>query len=179
MIRKLNITHLFFFYILLLTLVSCKQETSGHTKITAHNELEDLSAIRGLYSEWSKAVESGNRQKYVDLLDENIVLIAPGASDIVGKENYANFLAPVFDNATYKIEPLGGHDIELLGDYALVRYDYIIRVTIKQGVTAIKGSEAALTEMKNNSKYLDVLKRQETGEWKVFRHMWNEGKKND
>ena len=154
----------------------CKQETIPF-RSNIDNRSADISGILRLYEKWAAAVESGDRQRYVNLLDENVALIAPGAQDIVGKENYAEFLMPVFANATYKIEPLGSFDIQLINDFALVRYDYVVRVSIKEGVETITNSDAALTQTMNNSKYLDVLRRNDSGEWKVFRHMWNEGPK--
>ena len=160
-------------------LASCYKQEDIPFKSSIHNRSTDISGILQLYEKWAAAVESGDRQQYLNLLDENVALIAPGAPDIVGKENYAEFLMPVFENATYKIEPLGSFDIQLLNDFALVRYDYIVHVSIKEGVDTITNSDAALTQTMNNSKYLDVLKRYGSGEWKVFRHMWNEGPKND
>ena len=156
---------------------SCNEHSDDFSKSKTYNTSKDESDILKLYENWATAVENGDRQQYVNLLDESVVLIAPGAPDIVGRENYAKFLSPVFENATYKIEPQGKFDIELLGDFALVRYDYIVNIVIKDGVDTITNSDAALTQLTNNSKYLDVLKRQNSGEWKVFRHMWNEGTK--
>jgi ketosteroid isomerase-like protein len=115
----------------------------------------------------------------VDLLDENITMVPPGATDIVGREAYATFLIPVFENAEYKIESLGDIDIQIEGDIALARYDYIVYVSMKAGVANITDSAAALDQMVNKSKYLDVLKRQADGGWKVLRHMWNEAPSND
>ena len=161
------------------TLASCYEQENTPSKSSIHNRSKDISGILQLYEKWAAAVESGDRQQYLNLLDENVALIAPGAPDIVGKENYAEFLIPVFENATYKIEQLGSFDIQLLNDFALVRYDYIVHVSIKEGVDTITNSDAALAQTINNSKYLDVLKRYDSGEWKVFRHMWNKGPKND
>ncbi len=160
-------------------LVSCDKQNDTLLASSISNEAKDELAILQLYENWTAAVENGDRQKYVNLLDENVVLVAPGAADIVGRKDYATFLSPVFENATYKIEPIRAFDIELLGDVALVRYDYLVHVTMKDGVNTITDSEAALTKLTNKSKYLDVLKRQASGEWRVFRHMWNEGSIND
>jgi ketosteroid isomerase-like protein len=50
---------------------------------------------------------------------------------------------------------------------------------MKAGVANITDSAAALDQMVNKSKYLDVLKRQADGGWKVLSHMWNEAPSND
>ncbi len=178
MISRKKIVY-FLFTLVFFALTSCDKREADSSKSHDQNISKDKSDILELYGKWAAAVEEGDRQQYVDILDENVVLIAPGAGDIVGKADYATFLFPVFENATYKIEPVGSFDIELLSDFAMVRYDYIVHVTMKEGFDNITNSDAALTKMTNNSKYLDVLKRQDSGDWKVFRHMWNEGPKND
>ena len=139
----------------------------------------DLAAIKQLYATWLIAVEEGDRQQYVNLLDENIIMIPPGAGDIMGRESYANFLIPVFGNAEYKVEPVGDIDIQILGNMALARYDYTIYVTMKAGIANITDSAAALDKLVNRSKYHDVLLRQTDGGWKVLRHMWNEAPNNE
>jgi ketosteroid isomerase-like protein len=160
-------------------LVACDNTPAVSDSQLAQQEITDQAAVAQLYATWLSAVEEGDRQQYVDLLDKNITMVPPGAADIVGREAYAKFLIPVFDNAEYKIEALGDIDIQIEGDIALARYDYIIYVSMKAGVANITDSAAALDQMVNKSKYLDVLKRQADGGWKVLRHMWNEAPSND
>lgn len=160
-------------------LVACDNTPAASDSQLAQQEITDQAAVAQLYATWLSAVEEGDRQQYVDLLDENITMVPPGAADIVGREAYAKFLIPVFDNAEYKIESLGDIDIQIEGDIALARYDYIVYVSMKAGVANITDSAAALDQMVNKSKYLDVLKRQADGGWKVLRHMWNEAPSND
>jgi ketosteroid isomerase-like protein len=64
--------------------------------------------------------------------------------------------------------------IDLLGDYALVRYDCVVHISMAEGMDKITDNQAALDQLVNKAKYLDVLKRQDAGEWKVYRHMWND-----
>ena len=137
--------------------------------------ISDEQLIRELYEKWNSAVETGNRSEYLDVLDEHIRMVPPGAMDIVGRDAYAAFLVPVFENAEYEITHLGEPEIEIAGDIALVRYDYIVNVNVKAGVDKITDSPAALSKQSNNAKYFDVLRRQPNGGWKVWRHMWNEG----
>jgi ketosteroid isomerase-like protein len=160
-------------------LAACDNTPAASDSQLAQQEITDKAAVAQLYATWLSAVEEGDRQQYVDLLDENITMVPPGAADIVGREAYAKFLIPVFDNAEYKIESLGDIDIQIEGDIALARYDYIVYVSMKAGVANITDSAAALDQMVNKSKYLDVLKRQADGGWKVLSHMWNEAPSND
>ena len=133
----------------------------------------DIVEIRELYRAWITAVESGDRDSYVSLLDENIRMIPPGAADVVGRDAYAEFLIPVFKNSEFSVTVLGDWDIEVLGDVALARYDYIIERRLR-GDVGRSDSRGAPNQLGSNSnKYFDVLLRQRDGTWKVFRHMWN------
>ena len=129
--------------------------------------------IRELYNSWVYAVDNSNREQYLSLLDDDIIMIPPGAKDVVGKAAYAEFLIPVFAGAEYKVERLGDYQIEIFGDCAVARYDYDIKITLKDGTEQIDQS-GALNQQSNNMKYHDVLIRRSDGNWKVLRHMWND-----
>jgi len=137
---------------------------------TEHN---DRDAIVTLYKAWNEAVENGNREGYLALLDQEIRMTPPGAPDIVGKNAYAEFLIPVFDSASYTITPVSDYDIEVLDDIALARYDYIVGVTLNEGVEGVEQA-GALNQQESNLKYSDVLRRQPDGSWRVLRHTWND-----
>ena len=132
----------------------------------------DVKANKQLYSKWKSAVEAGDINGYIANLNDNIRLIPPGTKDIKGIKAYEAFLVPVFQTATYKIITKTPHDIQVIGDWAFVRYDYEVRINLKN-VDKNINQEGALTQPINNSKYFDVLKRQQDGSWKVFTHMWN------
>jgi len=174
-----KVLRVFLSAVAMLLLVACDNDPRATDSQLAQQVITDRAAVAQLYATWRRAVEEGDRQQYVDLLDENITMVPPGATDIVGREAYATFLIPVFENAEYKIESLGDIDIQIEGDIALARYDYIVYVSMKAGVANITDSAAALDQMVNKSKYLDVLKRQADGGWKVLRHMWSEAPSND
>jgi ketosteroid isomerase-like protein len=134
---------------------------------------DDTKAIVALYKAWIVAVETGDRQGYLAHLDQNIRMTPPGAVDVINKASYAEFLVPVFDSASYKITPVGDYDIEILGDIAVARYDYIVSVFLNEGVEGVEQA-GALSQQESNLKYSDVLRRHEDGSWKVLRHTWND-----
>ncbi len=131
----------------------------------------DIAAIEELYAKWRVAVETGDIAGYVASLDDEIVMMPPGGQDVVGVAAYEAFLGPVFEMASYKITPVSPFDIEIMGDVALVRYDYVIRLTLADQDAA--PAAGALTAQVNASKYFDVARRQQDGGWKVYRHTWN------
>lgn len=131
----------------------------------------DIAAIEELYSKWRTAVETGNIAGYIASLDDEIIMIPPGGQDVAGIAAYEEFLGPVFQMASYKITPVTPFDIEIMGDVALVRYDYVVSLTLKNQDAA--PAAGALTAQVNASKYFDVARRQQGGGWKVVRHTWN------
>ena len=135
-----------------------------------NDSADDKKAIQELYQTWDIAVHSGDRDGYVALLDENIRMVPPGAKDVIGRDAYAEFLIPVFQYGKYEIVPRGDLEINVLGDIALTRYDYLVKVY--EGAT--KMQDGALTQESNDMKYSVVLRRQEDGTWKVLLHMWNQ-----
>ena len=131
---------------------------------------KDNSLIKKLYETWHEAVESSNIDGYINSLDKNITLIPPGGPVISGAENYREFLGPVFESATYKIQD-GEYDIEVIGDIAIVRSRQTVYLTFKDNANQIQ-SEGALQDNITTSDYLDILKRQEDGSWKCLVHTW-------
>jgi len=131
---------------------------------------KDNSLIKKLYETWHEAVESSNINGYINSLDKNITLIPPGGPVISGAENYREFLGPVFESATYKIQD-GEYDIEVIGDIAIVRSRQTVYLTFKDNANKIQ-SDGALQDNITTSDYLDVLKRQEDGSWKCLVHTW-------
>jgi len=123
----------------------------------------DIAAIRTLQASWNAAVEAGNIDGYVAVLDPEIELMPTDAPPVRGADNYRKFLQPVFVNDTYRIEAVGPTDIQVDGDLAYARYDYIIHRTPK-------GSAETFSTLR---KYLDVMRRQQDGSWRVYKHVWN------
>ena len=84
-----------------------------------HHERElDKMKINNLYDDWYIAVETSDIQGYVDSLDENIVLILQGGTDIIGKENYRTVLGPVLYVAAYELDHKTPKKIKFYGDIA-------------------------------------------------------------
>ena len=85
--------------------------------------------------------------------------------------SYADFLQPVFEAATYKIEVESYPKVTLAGDIAVTEYIYTIVLDLKnpdQGVA----EPGALTANRTTARYFDVLRKTEDG-WRVWRHTWH------
>lgn len=123
----------------------------------------DVAAIRQLQADWNAAVEQGSIEGYLAVLDAEVELMPTDAPPIRGRDNYGQFLQPVFKQDRYEVEVLAPSEIEVSGDIAYARYDYIIR-RFPAGVD---------DPVSSRRKFLDVLRRQEDGSWRVLKHIWN------
>jgi uncharacterized protein (TIGR02246 family) len=132
---------------------------------------DDAGAIRALYTEYKRAVESGDLAGYVRVLHPEVRLLPPGADAIVGAQNYARFLEPVMGSATYRIEVVRAPMIDVLGDVAYAEYDYVIHLTLKNPARGIT-EPGALTDSRTSARYLDVLRKSADGRWSIWRHAW-------
>jgi ketosteroid isomerase-like protein len=128
--------------------------------------------IEKLYADYRVAVENADIGAYVDALHPNVRLLPPGAAAIVGANNYAGFLKPVFAAATYDIEIIEPPVIEILGDTATAEYIYGINLVLKNPSEGIS-EPGALTDARTVSRYFDVLRKLENGKWAIWRHTWS------
>lgn len=123
----------------------------------------DIAAIRALYTAWNEAVEGSDISGYLAVLDADVELLPTDAPPFRGRDNYGAFLQPVFGNDRFEIEVAEPPAVQVDGDLAYARYDYIIhRMPV--------GSEERISSYR---KFLDVLKRQPDGTWRVLKHIWN------
>ena len=166
----------------LLTLLAggCQPESTGSESTVEAPELRDLAAaegptveqdiaaIRALQDSWNAAVEAGSADGYIAVLDDNIELLPINAPPINGTEGYRAMLDGVFGANTFDIEVVDRGNIEVSGDLGWARYDYIIHRTPK---ATDDGSEPVTVS--SQGKYLDIMRRQEDGSWRVYKHIWN------
>lgn len=131
---------------------------------------DDVGAIEALYAEWRAAVQSSDIAGYVANLDPEVRLLPPGAPAINGAANYGEFLKPVFATANYKIDVDRAPEVEVLGDVAVVEYEYTIH--LQRIDPHVEVAEGALTADSNSARYFDVLRKNKDGEWRVWRHSW-------
>lgn len=151
---------------LLFTLVTIAPAFANTHADTSKSEIERL------YADYRVAVESADISAYVAALHPEVRLLPPGAGAIVGADNYAGFLKPVFEAATYQIEVLQAPTIEVLGNTATAEYVYVINLALKNPSRGIS-EPGALTDSRTVSRYFDVLRKGDNGDWAIWRHTWS------
>jgi len=132
----------------------------------AHEKI--LALCRG----WITAVEASDIDGYVGGLHPDVSLRPPGVPGLDGRENYREFLGPVFATARYEITIDVPHSITMMGDAAVVEYDYTIRRIVD---SAAEGDlpEGALEGESTTSHYIDVVAKDDSGAWKIRLHSWS------
>ena len=138
----------------------------------AVNADADEIEILALYQGWIQAVEGSDIDAYVGGLHPDISLRPPGVAGLDGRENYRAFLGPVFETARYEITVDVPHSITMMGDAAVVEYDYTIRRIVDQDADAAL-PEGALEGESTTSHYIDVVAKDDTGAWKIRLHSWS------
>jgi ketosteroid isomerase-like protein len=138
----------------------------------AVNADADETEILALYQGWIQAVEGSDIDAYVGGLHPDISLRPPGVAGLDGRENYRAFLGPVFETACYEITVDVPHSITMMGDAAVVEYDYTIRRIVDQDADAAL-PEGALEGESTTSHYIDVVAKDDTGAWKIRLHSWS------
>ncbi len=148
-----------------LSLVMWCWSTVGHAQT-------DEEAILSLYQGWIAAVENSDIDAYVGGLHPDISLRPPGVPGLDGRENYRTFLGPVFETARYEITIDVPHSITMMGDAAVVEYDYTIRRIVDNTANA-QLPEGALEGDSTTSHYIDVVAKDDSGAWKIRLHSWS------
>ncbi len=132
----------------------------------------DHAEILALYEGWIRAVEGSNIDGYVNGLHPDISLRPPGVPGLDGRANYRKFLSPVFETARYEITIDIPHTITMMGDAAIVEYDYTI-LRIVDASAAADLPAGALHGTSTTSHYIDVVAKDSSGAWKIRLHSWS------
>lgn len=129
---------------------SCKTE--------ADSMETDITAINELYDQYCLAANTGDLDLFISLWADDATRMDPDLPAIVGKENIrAHFKVP-FEQFNTNVAIYGETEVHVSGDLAFSRGTYTLSLTPKEGgpTTYIDG------------KWLDILKRQADGSWKIY-----------
>ena len=132
----------------------------------------DHDEILALYEGWISAVEDSDIDGYVNGLHPDVSLRPPGVSGLDGREKYRVFLNPVFKTARYEITVDVPHSITMIGDVAVVEYDYTVKRIVDTSAAADL-PQGALEGESTSSHYIDVVAKDDNGAWKIRLHSWS------
>jgi len=120
----------------------------------------DVEAIKSLEDETMKAVNEGDLERYLSLLTDDVVWMAPTQPSAIGKEAVKNWVE--FDLFTYEVT-ITVEEVQVLGDWAFMR-----DIWIGSGTQKDSGEKFEF-----NNKGLYLLRRQADGSWKMSYVIFN------
>jgi uncharacterized protein (TIGR02246 family) len=122
----------------------------------------DEAAVRGVDESWAKAATAGDANAVGALYASDATIMAPGMASVKGEAT--KFWSDFFTSMNVKAE-LTTATVEGRGDLAFANGTYRMTLTPKK-----PGAKAYPTE---EGKYLEVLKKQADGSWKIAYDIWN------
>jgi uncharacterized protein (TIGR02246 family) len=120
----------------------------------------DVAAIKALFDKHAAAFNAGDAAAVMALFTDDGVLMPPDRAPLTGKEGIRWGLRTAFGLYAAKISA-EAPVIEVAGDRAFARRKYTMTLTGKTG-----GAEMDLV-----ANWLDILKRQADGSWKIALEM--------
>ena len=124
---------------------------------------EDKEGVRTVDAEWARAASTGNGEAIAALYAPDAVLLPPGEPMVKGEAAKKYWVD--FTNGFSGPTELNTMAVEGAGDMATAIGTYKMTLTPKKaGAKALPAEEG---------KYLEVLKRQEDGSWKIIYDMWS------
>jgi uncharacterized protein (TIGR02246 family) len=156
----MKLKYLFILIVLTLGIIACQSNNSTRTTVTSIQD--DEIAIRQLYNQIEENWNSGNMDKIMANIADDVVQMPPGQPVVVGKEALRSAYGQFLSRNTDIWEPLI-EQIVISGDLAIVRNSSTESSTPKEGgnTTTIIG------------KTIHVFKRGIDGSWKMIIEIWN------
>jgi ketosteroid isomerase-like protein len=145
---------------LALALGACQPRTA-----TPADTAADEAAIRKVLDEVASTFNAGNYDGMFALYRDDVVVSAPGAPDIVGKQAWRDGLASSLPpNMAFKMR-FDTQEMAIAGDLAYERGTYSIEVTDK--------ATGAVVPAPLGGRHIHIFKREADGSWKGWRLMEN------
>ena len=146
--------------ILLFLISACDQ---GPVKVVVGDKATDEMAIRHVLDEISNTFNAGNYDGMFALYRDDVLVSAPGAPEIVGKDAWREELKSLPAGLTLKMR-FDTRELEIDGDMAYERGTYLI-----EAKDPASGEFGPLME----GRHIHIFRREADGSWKGWRLMEN------
>ena len=153
-ILKLKFPILLFLFTVLL---SCTQQ------IKKADIEADINAINEVYDKYCERVSANEFELFLNLWADDLRRMEPDLLTIIGKEDWRQRVRELWDQADFKMVRLGETEIQVCGDQAFARGAVTLSSTPKEGGTTTN----------IDIKFLDILKKQPDGTWKIYIDCFN------
>ena len=123
----------------------------------------DEAAVKAADKSWAKGANAGDAAAVAGLYTSDATVMPPGQQSVQG-EGVKEFFNGFFNAMAVQVE-LNTSAVEGRGDLAIARGTYKMTLTPKK-----PGAKPLPTDEGN---YLEVLKKQGDGSWKIAYDIWN------
>lgn len=123
----------------------------------------DANAIRAAFAAWVRTAEAGDAAGYGRYITDDFVFLGPGARPRVGKSTVLPWVERWFADWQFTFPQWTTEEVIVVGDLAIHRYSGVATLTPKKGGAPITADR----------KYIDIVRREADGQWRVARHMFN------
>ncbi len=123
----------------------------------------DIQAIKDFTEEWEVAYNADDIDKLMSLYADNSLRIPANQPPVIGKEAIRGSFQQEFDEFTHEEEDVL-EDVEVSCDLAFARGAW------KNILTPRAGGESRTV----NGNWLEILKKQPDGSWKIIIEMWSD-----
>jgi len=146
--------NIFFPVTIVLLVSSCQMGTDASS---------DIEAIEAMSQARAQAFNEGDAKAIARYFTEDAILMAPGAEPKVGPKEVEAYYQSIFD--LYETRLNSYYDeVEVSGDLAFGRGTAEVALIPKNGDSTTVSV----------SKYLNILQKQPSGEWKTTHDIWND-----
>lgn len=119
----------------------------------------DIAAINELYDQYGLGANTGDLDLFLSLWADDAIRMEPDAPAIVGIEQIQARFEFFFGQFDQKLDIHGETEVQVSGDMAFSRGAFSVSLAPKK-----EGPTSYI-----NGKWMDILKRQADGSWKIFR----------
>ena len=150
---------------LALALAGCEPAPQQEAAPEAPTQAEIEAAIGEVREAYIAAQNAGDAAALAALFTDDAVLMPPNAPAVSGKEAIQSYLQSQNDQFSFELAASQA-EVAAAGDWAFSRGTHTVNLNPKAAGKAVEDS----------GKYLNILKRQPDGSWKIARHTWNSDK---
>jgi len=122
------------------------------------NNQVDIKAINLLYDQYCLHANTGDLDLFISLWTGDATRMEPDFQPINGKENIRSHFKNTFDLFNINVNIYGKTEIEVSGNLAFSRGNFTLSLNPKAD-----GPTASM-----DGKWLDTLKKQDDGSWKIY-----------
>jgi uncharacterized protein (TIGR02246 family) len=123
----------------------------------------DRDAILSGFQAWLKAAEAGDADAYASFMTEDAVILSPGLPEVVGRPSILAATKAFVARNSLAFADWMPQQVLVSGDVAVHRYT----------IATTRHPKGEGDPVRQEQRYIDVLRRDVDGRWLVSHHMFN------